>query len=269
MNEPADVTVIIPCFNSEYTVERAFNSVKNQTVPVKKIIFVDDASTDNTLSLLKSIQSNNSNIDITILENFVNLGPGLSRNLAWNKATTIWISFLDSDDTWLDNKNQTQINFLINHKDIDFLSGESYFQDIGTVGLANANGKILQYLEIKSMLFRNKVATRTVILRREIPHRFSEGLSEDFKLWLTLLNNGFKGAYLKIPLARIYRKEFSKGGISSKRTLHEYYELKAIFSLWKKYNKLTLIFAAFFSILKYLRRQLIVIFRDFLFKSRK
>jgi teichuronic acid biosynthesis glycosyltransferase TuaG len=264
-----EVTVIIPCFNSQDTVERAFDSIKNQTIPVKKIIFVDDASTDNTLTLLKSIQSNNTNIDITILENSTNLGPGLSRNLAWDKASTIWISFLDSDDAWVETKNEIQINFLTDHKDVDFLSGESYFQDIGPVELPTVKSKIHQYLEIKSMLFRNKVSTRTVILRREIPHRFSLGLSEDFKLWLTLLNDGYKGAYLKIPLARIYKKEFSKGGISSKRTLHEYYELKAIFSLWKKYSKITLTVAAIFSALKYFRRQLIVIFRDVLFKSRK
>jgi glycosyltransferase involved in cell wall biosynthesis len=261
MENQSGVTVIIPCFNSQDTVERAFNSVKAQTYPVDKIIFVDDASSDNTLSLLNKIKSQHPNFDINILLNERNIGPGLSRNLAWDMASTSWIAFLDSDDTWVPNKNEIQINLLKKYTYLDFLSGESLFKNKQIQTAPNLENVNPVDLEIRKMLFKNRVSTRTVILRKEIPIRFSEGLSEDFKLWLNLLNEGYRGAYVKIPMANIYRVEFSKGGISSKRTKHEYFELKAILSLWSKYNKKFLIVALLFSIVKYLRRQIIVFLR--------
>jgi glycosyltransferase involved in cell wall biosynthesis len=267
MENQSSVTVIIPCFNSQDTVERAFNSVKAQTYPVDKIIFVDDASSDNTLSLLNKIKSQHPNFDINILLNERNIGPGLSRNLAWDMASTSWISFLDSDDTWVPNKNEIQINLLKKYTYIDFLSGECLFQDNQIHALPNLESVMPQDLEIRKMLFKNRVSTRTVILRKEIPLRFSEGLSEDFKLWLNLLNEGYRGVFVKIPMANIYRMEFSKGGISSKRTYHEYFELKAIFSLWSKYNKKILVIASLFSIVKYLRRQIIVFLRIIFLKK--
>ena len=48
----ADISVIIPCYNSYKTIERALNSVVNQSLLPREIILVDDCSTDKTLELL-------------------------------------------------------------------------------------------------------------------------------------------------------------------------------------------------------------------------
>ncbi len=266
-NDFTKISVVIPCHNSVATIQRALRSVCAQTIKPQELILIDDASSDNTLELLKVFTNQEHDFPVILIKNDRNLGAGLSRNKGWNIANGDWISFLDSDDTWVPNKNEIQINLLKKYTYIDFLSGESLFQDNQIHTLPNLESVMPQDLEIRKMLFKNRVSTRTVILRKEIPLRFSEGLSEDFKLWLNLLNEGYRGVFVKIPMANIYRMEFSKGGISSKRTYHEYFELKAIFSLWSKYNKKILVIASLFSIVKYLRRQIIVFLRIIFLKK--
>jgi glycosyltransferase involved in cell wall biosynthesis len=53
----APVSVIIPCYNNRDTIERAINSIINQTLSPLEIILIDDASTDDTLTVLALLQA--------------------------------------------------------------------------------------------------------------------------------------------------------------------------------------------------------------------
>ena len=53
------VSIIIPAFNSEKTIETAVDSVLSQTYSDYEIIIIDDASTDRTLQTLRDLYSNN------------------------------------------------------------------------------------------------------------------------------------------------------------------------------------------------------------------
>ena len=48
-DQPADVTVIVPYYNSRKTIDRAIHSILNQTVQVKEIIVIDDGSEENQI----------------------------------------------------------------------------------------------------------------------------------------------------------------------------------------------------------------------------
>lgn len=72
------VDVVIPVFNNSKTIIRALNSVINQSVAPHKIIIIDDASTDETLSLIYDWSKEFSNVEI--LQNKLNLGPSATRN---------------------------------------------------------------------------------------------------------------------------------------------------------------------------------------------
>lgn len=91
------LSVIIPVYNRPQRVVKALNSIpKRDDI---EIIVIDDCSTDNTLEALNSY--NNNVRPITILQNEVNSGPGISRNKGLDIAKGEYIAFLDSDDWFL------------------------------------------------------------------------------------------------------------------------------------------------------------------------
>ena len=100
------ISAIIPTFNRSSTLLRAIDSVLNQTFSCLEVIVVDDGSTDDTEKLLQSyIESKKIKYIKT-----VNRGVSAARNLAIEEAKGNWVSFLDSDDEWLPEKNQMQLS---------------------------------------------------------------------------------------------------------------------------------------------------------------
>lgn len=114
----AYISVIIPCYNSSKTIERAIESVINQTLLPKEIIVVDDCSNDNTLELLNNFKKKNLKFNIVILSLEKNVGAASARNRAWDIAKYDFIAFLDSDDSWHNKKLEIQYNFMINNPQI-------------------------------------------------------------------------------------------------------------------------------------------------------
>ena len=87
------VSVIIPVYNAELTIERCIRSLKSQSYPKEKyeIIVVDDCSTDRTVELTK-----NSGADV-VDSTRKNSGPGLARNIGVKHAKGNLLAFTDSD----------------------------------------------------------------------------------------------------------------------------------------------------------------------------
>ena len=98
-----NITVIIPTYNREATVEQALQSVLDQTASPQEIIVVDDASTDNTAEILEKYST-----EINIITNNSNQGVSFSRNAGIQVANGEWIAFLDSDDIWDPHKLEKQ-----------------------------------------------------------------------------------------------------------------------------------------------------------------
>lgn len=88
------VSIIIPAYNCQETIERAIDSVLNQTYKNCEIIVINDGSTDNTINICDKYKKNNNVIIISKR----NGGPSSTRNNGLKKATGKYIMFLDSDD---------------------------------------------------------------------------------------------------------------------------------------------------------------------------
>ena len=113
------ISVIIPVYytNPEF-LQKAINSVLNQTYKNIEVIIVNDGSTDNnTLNFLKTL--NNKNINIINQEN---KGAGGARNTGINSATGDYIGFLDADD-WLDKNFYEVLLNLCENNDADIACG--------------------------------------------------------------------------------------------------------------------------------------------------
>ena len=106
LEKPMLVSVIIPTYNRARTIERAVNSVLNQTWKQIEVIVVDDGSTDQTTEILKGYGDK---IRAICQKNG---GPGAARNTGIKAATGDIISFLDSDDEWLPSKVERQVKLL-------------------------------------------------------------------------------------------------------------------------------------------------------------
>jgi glycosyltransferase involved in cell wall biosynthesis len=100
-------TVIMNCHNGEKYLKRAIDSVFNQTHKDWEIIFVDNASVDNSRVIAESYSKK------LKLHRLLKLLPfGHARKYAVGQATGMWITFLDVDDFWAVHKLEAQYNLL-------------------------------------------------------------------------------------------------------------------------------------------------------------
>jgi glycosyltransferase involved in cell wall biosynthesis/SAM-dependent methyltransferase len=99
----ADVTVVVPLYNYAGYVEEALDSVKAQTLVALDLIIVDDASTDNSLSIAvgwtKRYASRFNHV--VVLRNRTNAGLGPTRNAGIDAADTLYVLPLDADNRLL------------------------------------------------------------------------------------------------------------------------------------------------------------------------
>lgn len=105
-----DVSVVMPLYNSEVFVENSIRSVVRQSFQNWELIIVDDASTDNSVNIVKSLASQERRIKLIELP--TNSGAAVCRNLAIKQARGRYIAFLDSDDLWFTQKLDVQLTFM-------------------------------------------------------------------------------------------------------------------------------------------------------------
>lgn len=103
------VSIIMPSYNTAEYICESIQSVQAQTYPNWELIIVDDCSTDETDEVVRSFLAD---ARIRYLKNEKNSGAAISRNYALREAKGRWIAFLDSDDLWLPEKLEKQIQFM-------------------------------------------------------------------------------------------------------------------------------------------------------------
>ncbi|EKO3577038.1 glycosyltransferase family 2 protein [Vibrio metschnikovii] len=184
MNKANLVSIIMPGYNCQATVENSINSVLSQTYENWELIFVDDCSTDNTSSLVTAISDKR--IKYYCLDK--NSGrPTIPRNFGISKATGQYIAFLDSDDLWSENKLDLQLKAM---------SKYGVFASAGYYNRVNSNQEVLSVVKTKKiitykdMLSSNHIGNLTGIYdstvigkvyQKDIGH-------EDYLMWLNIIN---------------------------------------------------------------------------------
>ena len=91
------VSVIVPVYNGEKFLTERVGNLLNQTLDDMEIIFVNDASTDGTLSVLEAAKNQFPN-RVRVLSHTENKGPGAARNMGLAVAKGDYIGFYDVDD---------------------------------------------------------------------------------------------------------------------------------------------------------------------------
>jgi len=179
------VTVVIPTYNRVHLLERSLDSVLGQTLAADEIIVVDDGSTDNTVSTVKSRHP-----EVKLIQQD-NLGVSAARNAGISAARHEWIALLDSDDIWHENKLERQMTALNNAPEYLIChSDEIWIRDGARVNQMNKHKKTGGYI-FQHCLPLCAISPSAVMIHRSLFEEiglFDETLPacEDYDLWLRI-----------------------------------------------------------------------------------
>ena len=225
------VDVILPNYNKGEFLEDAINSVITQTYKNWHLYIIDDNSSDNSEKIIDKF-SNLKNVTIIKLKK--NKGPSFCRNYAMRISKSKYISFLDSDDSWLSNKLEKQVTFMEKHNlSFTYTDYTPFFESFGEKKVKKRTS-LKDHFNYRTFIKNSSINTTTMIITRSIlgSHKFKKiELLEDylFKCKLLKSNNIAKKLDEDLAFYRILNKSRS-----SQR-------LKNIYWLWhinKNYNKL-------------------------------
>ena len=204
------VSVIIPTYNREAVIGRAIESVLKQTYPHFELIIIDDGSTDQTKQVVEQIVDER--IRYILLEE--NGGVGHARNVGIAEAKYDYIAFLDSDDEWLPQKLELQMEKLL---DSSTGFGAVYCRMGGNDRTGkpyifppyNMERSILEGKLFPNMLMQNLIGTPTVLVRRDCIEKvggFKEALIclEDWE-WILRIAREYRIGFVDKVLLEVHR----------------------------------------------------------------
>ncbi len=204
------VSVIIPTYKRSDFLQRAIDSVLNQSYDNIEIIVVDDNNPNSEYrfrteeKMKKYVSFNN----IIYIKNKRNMGGALARNEGLIKSSGDYITFLDDDDVYLPDKINSQINYMLANKlDMSFTD----------VRIHNMNNKLVDYREHSYV----KILTNKELLNQHIMHHLTPTdtymfkrksildiggfddvqMGQEFMLMLKAIRSGLKIGYL--PVAHV------------------------------------------------------------------
>jgi len=212
----APVTVIIPCYKCESTIDRAVNSVFNQSLRPKEVILVNDCENIETKRALQIIQEKYGKDWLRIVPFTTNEGPAGARNKGWDIATQDFIAFLDADDAWDSTKIEVQWGWMDENPKYS-LTGHHYkIVDSESFKKVTPSTKSFYDISKSALLLRNRFGTSSVMLRKDIPERFDQSrrYAEDYLLWLTISQSGKLCALSSETLGFRFNQAFGDSGLS-------------------------------------------------------
>ena len=183
------ISVVIPTLNRINTLQRALDSVIDQTYKAAEIIVVDNGSSDGTLKFLREQYPK-----ITILtEN--KIGVSSARNKGIKKSINQWIALLDSDDAWHPRKLEIQTSMLDSAlKEYNLIhTDEVWFRNNKHINQMKKHKKQGGYIferclslcciSPSSVLFKKNILDKVGLFDESLP------VCEDYDMWLKICSS--------------------------------------------------------------------------------
>ena len=182
MNELQMVSVIMPNYNYARYIEQSIEAVLAQTYSNIEVIIIDDTSTDDSIEIIQQFAANDNRIKV--ITNHTNQGVVVCRNLGIEKASGMYLCFIDPDDIWDLNKLEIQLQAL------ETSNGNLCFTDIQIIDAVGEKGKIRKHYyheySYKSLLKRNFIPHSTLLLKKELLDniRYEDIWVNSFQQWI-------------------------------------------------------------------------------------
>lgn len=178
------VSVIMPAYNAEKSINNSIKSVIKQEYANLELIVINDGSFDDTVKIVKKYMLEDQRIKL--IDRKKNMGIAYSRNEGLECAKGNYIAFLDSDDVWYKDKLRYQLQKM-NEEDIEFCC-TSYNIDDGIK--VKEYKKQEGYYTYNNLLSGNIVGCLTVVISSRLAKKYKfPGIKhEDYAYWLKLLS---------------------------------------------------------------------------------
>ena len=201
------ISVILPFFNAEKTLEAAVKSILNQTFSDFELLLIDNCSTDESFSVAQNLAKKDHRIRLFSEQKS---GVAYAMNCGLENARGMFIARMDADDISLPERLEKQVTFITQNPEIGLVGSTvkyvphnkntaGFKRFINWMNTFHTSGEIERnrFVEIP-------VVNPTILFRREIYEKwggcFHGDFPEDYEMQLRYLEAGVKMAKLKEPL---------------------------------------------------------------------
>jgi len=179
------ISIITPSYNSSGFISNTIGSVIDQAVSNWELIIVDDCSTDNSVEVIQGFVDKDPRIKLIQLTE--NSGAAVARNKGIEAAKGRFIAFLDSDDLWVPNKLEKQVQFML---DQNIAFSFSAYEKIDEKGVPFDIVSVPEKINYKQILKTNVIGCLTAMYDVEKLGKVympANTKREDFATWLAIL----------------------------------------------------------------------------------
>lgn len=199
------ISIVMPAYNAAQYIEQSIESVLKQSYTNWELIIVDDCSVDDTYKIVDKLCLNEERIKLFRMNE--NSGVAMARNFAISMSRGKYIAFLDSDDLWLPDKLEKQLNLMQEKKAVISYTAYRQFSMEKVGNLVS----VPEQVTYKQLLKGNVIGCLTVMLDKERLGnlKMKNARHEDYILWLDILKQGNIAYGLQEDLARYRKSETS------------------------------------------------------------
>ncbi len=217
------VSVVMPVYNAGGFLVESIESILKQTYKNIELIIVNDASTDDSLKIIKKyVRRYPKKIRLINLDNNLNRGGDSCANLGIKKARGKYIAKMDADDIAYPKRLEKQVEFLEKSKNIFLVGSNAHVINERGKIVGEKNEPLSSYEIFQEYIYFNPIIHPTIMFRNKLKkdenfYKIKYPLGNDYYTFFTLQCKGYNFANLpdKLLKYRIYGKNSSLKNIRS------------------------------------------------------
>lgn len=213
----SNVTIVVPVYNGINYLANCIKGLESQTRKDFYVIFVDDCSSDNTYNYL-IYYAKTAKINIKIIKNTKNMGPGYSRNQGIKESKTKYVAFCDADD-WYEPNYVEKLVYCLEKNNCDMV-----FCNYNKI----INGKkikikiVNENFSIKDLIIKNPYSLCLMMIKKSIiADQIAELYNgEDIVTIVNILIKNYKVCICEECLYNYYTRSGSASTNPSKKAIY-------------------------------------------------
>lgn len=218
------VSIITPTFNSERFIEETIRSILAQTYTDWELLITDDASTDETVNIVRKFADVDPRIKLFQFDE--NKGAAIARRNSIDHASGRFIAFCDSDDLWTSEKLGKQIGFMLENNYVFTFAPYHIIDEEGNaLGMSTTRSKV----NYQDVLRTCDIGCLTAVYDRHyLGNMYMANIKRrhDYTLWLEILR--------KIPYAYSYPEPLGYYRLRPHSISKN--KMKTMYYIWKVYR---------------------------------